>query len=174
MNVSNDERWIEIAKVGRPHGVTGEMRVFPLNPQSEALKEGVQVRWQGKSSHKNLEIETMRPNKKMLLVRVKGLTTREHVAVLCGGMFCVSRSSLADLQDDEFYLSDLIGATIIDEQTGDRLGLVQRIGTNNVEILDIKLDDGPAVLVPFTEQYIGAIDIPQCTVVVRDIDHWLS
>ena len=169
-----EERFVEIAKVGRPHGVRGELRVFPLNLETEALYEGAALRWTKGRKHKDVTIEAMRPAKGLWLVRLEGLASREDVAVLNGGMLSVPRSSLPAPEEGEVYVGDLVGLTVIDEASAAELGTVQRIGESNVEVLDIRLARGGVVLVPFIKQYVGEIDLTAGTIAIRDIDHWID
>ena len=172
--MSSDDTHIEIAKVGRPHGVRGELRVFPLNPLSESLYEGAQVRWTKGRESRELTVEVMRPAKGMWLVRLADVDGRDAAASFNGGMLSVPRSSLPEPEEDEIYLHDLIGLTVVDESTGAAMGKVARLGESSVDVLDIRLQRGGSVLVPYIEQYVGAIDLQAGTIAVRDIDHWID
>ena len=172
MTQTDNDRWIEVAKIGRAHGVRGEVRVFPLNPESGSLYEGVTVRWQGKRRHKELTVTSMRPNHDVWLIRFEGFDGRDAVQPLNGGMLSVTRESLPDPDEDEFYLTDLLGASVVAHGSGEKLGVVQKLGETNVDVLDVKLDAGGEVLVPMIEQYVTDVDIAKGTVTVRDIDHW--
>lgn len=174
MTATDNDRWVEVAKIGRAHGVRGEVRVFPLNPDSGALYEGVVVRWQGKRQRKELKVTKMRPNHDVWLIRFEGFEGRDAVQTLNGGMLWVRRDSLPEPEEDEFYLADLIGAAVVAQGTGEKLGVVQRLGETNLDILDIKLDAGGEVLVPMIEGYVTDVNINDSVVTVRDIDHWMD
>ena len=172
--MSGADRHVEVAKVGRAHGIRGEVRVFPLNPLTETLHEGASFRWQKGRKQRSLRVEVLRPAKGFYLVQFEGIGQRDDAAVLNGGMLSVPRSALPVLDDGELYLDDLLGLTVIDEASGEVLGQVARLGESSVEVLEIALERGGVVLVPWIDQYVGLIDLRAGTVRVRDIQHWID
>jgi len=167
------EKWIEIAVVGRAHGIRGEVNVAPHNEASEQFEPGVIVRWSKGKAMRDLEIEQVRQGK-ALLVGFVDVYDRDGAIALTGGTLRVRRSSLPDPDDGEFYLSDVLGAVVFDHDSGDRLGVVARLGETSVDVLEIKLDGGGEVLVPILERYITSIGQRDGEVVVRDIHHWIA
>lgn len=176
MNDTNttEDRFVDVAKVGRAHGVMGESRVFLINPDSEALAVGTVVRWTGKRNDREMKVTALRQGSGHLLARFSGVEGRDAAMALTSGMLAVRRSVLPALDDDELYLSDLVGLTVLDGVSGEQLGKVERLGETNVAILDIALDRGGSVLVPYIDAYVGKVDLDARTVEVVDLDHWLD
>lgn len=164
------DRWIEIANVGRPHGLRGDVRVFPHNPATELLLPGAKLQYRKAGNQTERTISKARLANDCWIVVFDGVTDRAQAEALTGGELLLRRSELPAIDDDEVYLSDVVGMAVFDAETGMPLGEVQRVGETNVQLLDIALDAGGTVLVPLVDAYVVAID--QQGVHVRDIDHW--
>jgi 16S rRNA processing protein RimM len=93
-----------------------------------------------------------------LIVRFKGLATREQAQTLGGTALFVDRSMLPpDLEDDEFYHADLIGLAVRDEN-GTKIGTI--IGIHDFgagDILEVRRKGGPSVMVPFTRAAVPRV-----------------
>jgi 16S rRNA processing protein RimM len=70
----------------------------------------------------------------------------------------VPRSSLPELQPDEYYWSDLIGLSVFDE-SGRLLGRVIRILPTGADDLLVLERDGREILLPFLEEVVQSIDL---------------
>ena len=166
--------WVEIAKVGRPHGVRGQVHISLYNPHSDLLCKDRQVRWRkGSGAERILHVRTARPANKAWLVHFDGVSDRDQAGALTHGILSVDRQHFAKLEDGEYYHLDVIGA-LVQDVDGKRLGVVKAILTTNIDLLEIQLDTGQEVLVPIIGEYVVSIGQEPGKVVVRDLDHWMT
>ncbi len=166
--------WVEIAKVGRPHGVRGQVHVSLYNSQSKLLCKDRIVRWsKAAGAERMLRIGAARAGNKSWLVHFDEVADREQAATLTHGVLAVDRQQFAALEDGEYYHLDVIGAVVHDVD-GERLGVVKAILTTNIDLLEIDLDSGPEVLVPIIADYVVSIGEEPDKVVIRDLDHWMT
>lgn len=176
-----DPAWVPIARVGRAHGIRGEVRVEPLNPDSTLVEEAESLRWvpgpRARSEARALVVETLRWSNGVYLARFVGVGDRDEAAALTGGTLQVPREQLPSLGEGEYYHHDIIGADVFDEASGEQLGTVRAIASTNVDLLAIRLLGEGArlgdVMVPVTRQYVASIGETPGRVVIRDLDHWL-
>ena len=164
---------IGIGKVGRPHGVRGEVRVLSHNPDSDLWHAGMKVTWRlaGKPAQE-IVLRTIRVTPKGLLVTIPGFADRDGVNKLMHGELCVPRAELPPAETGEYYHIDVIGAVVFDADDGARLGTVTNIGQTNVDVLEITLDAGGEVLLPVIADYVISIGEQAGRVEVRNLDHW--
>lgn len=110
-----------MAQVGAPHGVKGEVRVKAFNEDPLALDAyGSLYAEDGRK----FKIVRLRAQKTMLVVKFKGVNTREEAQALNRLELFVDRSVLPDdTEDDEFYITDLIGCDVLDK-VGEKIGTV--------------------------------------------------
>ena len=165
--------WVEIGRLGRAHGVRGEVRLELFNAESAALDavDSVRVTWAGRPP-RDIALISLRQGTRGLLVAFEDVEDREAAARLTGAVVSVPRAVLPPAEDGEYYHCDVVGAVVYDAASDLRLGLVRRIEVTSCDVLDIRLDAGGSVLVPVTRDYVVSIGETPGRVVVRDLDHW--
>jgi 16S rRNA processing protein RimM len=148
---------IQMAVIGAPHGVRGELRVKTFTGDPLALGDyGPLYSRDGRS----LEVLDIRSAKTVVVVRFKGVNDRSAAEALNGTELFIDRSALPDDgEEDEFYHADLIGLAVKDE-TGASVGKVMAVQNfGGGDILEITHAGKKGVLVPFTEAAVPEIDI---------------
>ena len=116
-----------VARLRKPHGLQGEVALFPLTDQPDAaLAIGRQV-WvvdlSGDVVEGPLEIARSRPYHREWLVTFRGRGSRTMVEGLAGRFLAAEADSLAPPEGDEVYLDELTGFAV-EDATGAALGLV--------------------------------------------------
>jgi 16S rRNA processing protein RimM len=104
------------------------------------------------------------------LVDLEGVVDRDLAASLRGSELILDREELDAPDEEEFYVSDLVGLEVYDE-TGTHIGSVADVlETPAHEILYIRDDeDEPAAhYVPFTHEHVPTVD-PEGGHVVVDL-----
>lgn len=148
---------VQMAVIGAPHGIKGELRVKTFTGDPLALGDyGPLHTKDGRS----FEISDIRPANEVVVVRFKGVNDRNAAEALTNVELFVDRSALPDDADEgEFYHTDLMGLEVRDE-TGAKVGkviAVQNFGGG--DILDIQYQGRKGVLIPFTEAAVPVVDI---------------
>jgi 16S rRNA processing protein RimM len=144
-------------KFGAAVGLKGEVRLqsFTADPmaiagyRSLALEDGVTVK-----------ITALRPQGKVLVAQVKGVTSREAAEKLTGRELFIERAELPQTEDeDEFYLADLAGLDVRDE-AGNLTGTVLSVHDFGAgDILEIRPASGPTFMAPFTKAAFPIVNI---------------
>jgi 16S rRNA processing protein RimM len=114
-----------VAQIGAPHGVRGEVRLWPFTTDPMAV--GSYGPLESEDGARRFEIETLRAAKDHLVVRLKGINDRDAAARLTRTNLFIARERLPDTDDaDEFYHADLIGLAAVDGD-GHALGSIAAI-----------------------------------------------
>ena len=146
-----------LAQIGAAHGIRGEVRIKPFGDADMLDRYGPLYDAQGRS----YEITAMRPQKTVLVVRFRGIDSREAAETLNGVELFVDRSALPAPEEDEFYLSDLIGLQTVSPE-GEMLGKVIEVHDFGAgDILEIRLTNGKSELFAFTRENFPDIRIAQ-------------
>ncbi|MBV8575788.1 MAG: 16S rRNA processing protein RimM [Acetobacteraceae bacterium] len=155
------ERRILVGVIGRPHGVRGLVRVVSYTadpadlgsygPLSDARGREFGLRWRGAGIAELSEI-------------VDGqnvpIADRDAAGRLTNTELFIGRNRLPPAEEDEFYLTDLIGLAAEDQQ-GSALGRVAAIHDYGAGAsLEIERETAAPLIVPFTKVCVPAIDIP--------------
>ncbi|MEM9331511.1 MAG: ribosome maturation factor RimM [Pseudomonadota bacterium] len=146
---------ILLAQVGAPQGIKGEVRVKPFGEPEMLNQYGKLETVEGRK----FKITRMRPQKNMMIVKFEGINSREDAEALKGLELYVDRSKLPEPDEDEFYISDLVGMSAVNEN-GKKLGTIKAVPNFGAgDMLEIKpLDGGQTFYLPFTREIVPKID----------------
>lgn len=165
---------IACGRLGRPHGVRGAIRVWPLNPATPLVKAGRSLQV-GRDARKTrtLIVSTCHRDGKSWVMRFDGVDDRDVAAKLTGLTWYVQREAFAPAADDEVYLVDLIGLAVQTE-AGDALGVIVDIWQAGAgDVLVIRGDRGDH-LVPNVPDFVVRLDPANPPVIIRPIDGLLG
>jgi 16S rRNA processing protein RimM len=148
---------ILMAIIGSPHGIKGEVRVKSFTEDPLAFAEYGELH---DATGNAYQVSQARFSKTVAITRFKGIDTREKAEALNGVELFVDRSMLPQTDDeDEFYMSDLVGLEAVSD-TGVRLGIVKQVHDFGAgDILEIRLENGPLEMFPFTREIFPQVDV---------------
>lgn len=156
-----DQSLIALAKIGRPYGLTGAIRVFPYSSDAAVLRRAKSLVIRGKAH----TVESMRVHGDSLVAVIEGVSTPEHAASFTNAEVFVSREAFPPLPKGEFYWVDLIGLDCIDVQRGERLfgQIVEVFEAGAHPILRVRpvgeTDDKRDELIPFVDAIVRSVDL---------------
>ncbi len=136
---------VRIGRVGRPHGVDGAFVVDQGSEDETRFAVGAEVIVDGEPARVVLTRRVGRGKRAIKLDR----------AVDRGADLMVERSELPPLPADSYYVADLVGMAVLDED-GARVGVVRDVlpgPANDV----LELDTG--LLLPLVEDCIREVDL---------------
>ena len=158
-----DKNKILLARIGAAHGIKGEVRVKPFGEADLLDQYGKLETGDGRK----LKITRMRFQKSLLVVKFEGVNSRNEAEALKDVELFVDRAKLPEPDEDEFYVSDLIGMLAIGEN-GKETGTVKNVPNFGAgDMLEIEPAGGGATyFLPFTEAVVPKIDFENRRLVV--------
>lgn len=164
-----DQSLITIGKAVAPHGVRGDVRVVPLTDFPDRFLKLKEVRL---DDGRVLAVEAAKHHKQFVLLKFRGLDDRTAVEPLRGRLLQVGRADLVALPAGHYYIFDIIGLQVFDED-GASLGKITDVlatGANDVYIAD--REGQPPLLIPALKDVVRLIDIPGGRMVVKLQEEW--
>jgi 16S rRNA processing protein RimM len=156
-STAGEPDFLVVGKLGRPHGVHGEIVMEVYSDFPERIQPGV-VFYIGQE-HQRQVLLTRRPHSRGLLVKFEGFQDRDQAAFLRNQLVYVSTADRPHLAQGEYYHHQLIGLQVFDD-SGQMLGHVDRIletGANDVCV--ILNSAGKEILIPAIDPVILDIDL---------------
>lgn len=162
-----------VARIGRPHGIRGEVtvRVHTDDPQARFVP-GVVFTTEaapGSGVPRSLTLAGARLHRDIWLLQFEGIPDRTGAEGLRGTTLHLSAEDpVAEEDDDEdsFYEEELVGLLAVDP-TGERLGEVSELLTGAAQdLLVIRLDDGAEAMVPFVAAIVPEVDVEGGRIVI--------
>jgi 16S rRNA processing protein RimM len=155
-----------MGRFGAPHGVRGEIRLQSFTAEPLAIASYGPLF--DKSGAKRFVLKGAREQgRDMLVVSVEGVLDRDAAQKLTGAELYLPRESLPELEEDEFYLADLIGLKVENEE-GASLGRVIALRNFGAgDILESLPDEGgESQFYPFTKALAPVVDLAAGRIVV--------
>lgn len=148
---------ILMAKIGAAHGIKGEVRVKSFTDDPLAFGDYGKLH---DAQGRKYQVINARLSKTVVVTRFKSIDTREKAKALNGIELFVDRSVLPEPEDeDEYYMSDLVGLNAVSPE-GALIGVVKEVYDFGAgDILEIKLQNGPQEMFPFTKEIFPQVDI---------------
>ncbi len=105
---------LEVARVARPHGVRGELKVIPHVEGSAPFAQATEV-WLSAPGRPptRLPLRRARAGHRQVLLTLEGLGSREAAEAWRGATVSVARAALPPLREGEYYLADLVGFEVV-------------------------------------------------------------
>ncbi|NPV57312.1 MAG: 16S rRNA processing protein RimM [Anaerolineae bacterium] len=157
--------YLAIAKIRKPHGVTGEMLATVLTDFPQRITPGRSY-WVG-AARQAVTLEAIRFVSKGILIRFAGIMTPEAAGIYRNQYIYASSSDVPELPEDEYYHHELIALQVVDED-GLLVGEVSQIittGANDVYV--VIAPDGNEILLPAIESVILQVEPSEARMVVR-------
>lgn len=154
-----------VAQVAGAFGVKGEVRLTAFTANPMALLGYSPLL--GEAGAPALNLQSGRADKASLIVRAKEADTREQALALRGLRLFIDRARLPPLEDDEYYLADLIGVAAVSPE-GEPLGLVRSVHNFGAgDLLEIGPETGaPSWWAPFTKATVPEVRMAEGVIVV--------
>lgn len=164
------EELLSIGKIINFHGIHGEAKVgYSANKEHQliAFKNVFAVK---DNQTIPLTVEKIRFHKTIAIMKFKEISSVNEVAELKGAYIKVPKEKLKSyLEEDEYYIDDLIGMEAFDTNNN-RLGNIVNIaGTNSDDLLVVKDQEGKEHLVPFVKELVPEVLIDEKKVIINKI-----
>ena len=155
---------IQVGRVAGAFGVRGEVRITSFTADPLALLGYKTL--QREDGSPALTLTTARAATGSIVVRAKEVETREQAEALRGLKLYISRAELPTPDEDEFYVTDLIGLAVVTAD-GEPLGAVKAVQDFGAgDLLEITPPEGGQTwYLPFTREAVPAVRIAEGLVV---------
>ena len=150
---------LQVGVISSTHGVRGEVKVFPTTDDVKRFKRLKEVILDTGKEELTLEIEGVKFFKQFVILKFKDYDNINDIEKYKGKSLYVTRANAVRLRKDEYFIADLQGLTVVDEEDKvlGTLRDVMETGANDVYIID--MTDGREVLVPAIKECILKVDM---------------
>ncbi len=149
-----------LGRVTKPHGIRGEVKVFPYSGEPEGLLQYKEVLLSAdqNSSPLRYRVQRTRVQKKSVLFQLENCTSRNQAEELKDFEMYVEEDQLPELGEDDYYLRELEGRLMITEQ-GQVIGQIHGIMLcSGQNIARVRSEKGEQYLIPLVPQFIVSIE----------------
>jgi 16S rRNA processing protein RimM len=174
-HVRENERPGDFVAVGRVttfQGKRGEVRVLPLTDFPEQFSPGSRLRATKKGAAKVLEVESVRHDKRFIVLKFAGIQCIDDAELLRGALLEVPKSELVPLPEGHYYIFEIEGLRVVTTE-GRYLGKVVRVISGNAnDVYEVAREQSKSgrqetILIPAVREIVKDIDLEFGTVTVN-------
>ena len=164
------EDMLQVGVITQTHGVRGEVKVFPTTDDVNRFKKLKQVILDTGKETMPLEIQSVKFFKQFVILKFKGIDNINDIEKYKRCSLYVTRKHAVALEEDEYFIADMIGMEVCTED-GNIFGTLKDVietGANDVYVIE-NAEHGE-VLVPAIKECIRSVDIEKGQMMIHLMD----
>lgn len=161
------EDLLQVGVITGTHGLKGEVKVFPTTDDKERFLDLEEVLLDTGDELLELKVEYCKFFKKFVFVKFEGLDDINGVEKYKRCPLLVTRDNAVELEEDEYFVADLLGLTIVDD-SGVTIGKLENvIETGANDVYEVLTEDGGRILLPAIKECILDVDMEEGIILVH-------
>lgn len=161
------EDLLQVGIITGTHGLKGEVKVFPTTDDKERFLDLEDVLLDTGSELLELKVEYCKFFKKFVFVKFEGLDDINEVEKYKRCPLLVTRENAVELEEDEYFVADLLSLTIVDD-SGVTVGKLENvISTGANDVYEVLTEDGGRILLPAIKECILDVDMNEGIILVH-------
>ena len=169
------EKYLRVGVITSPHGVRGEVKVYPTTDDAMRFKKLDHVILDlGRGESRELKIRQVKFFKNMVILKFKEFNNINEIEKYKGKDLLIRRDQAVKLAPNENFITDLIGLKVVTDE-GKEFGTltdVLQTGANDVYVIESL--EGKEYLFPAIPQCILDVNLESQTVTVHILDGLLD
>ena len=153
------EDLLQVGIITGTHGLKGEVKVFPTTDDKNRFLDLKSVLIDKNGELIEKKVENCRFFKQFVFLKFQGLDNINLVEQYKRCPLMVTRENAVPLEEDEYFIADLVGLTIVDD-SGVTIGTLENvIQTGANDVYEVLTQDGGRILLPAIKDCILDVDI---------------
>lgn len=153
--------YFNVGQLTSTHGVKGELKAIPLtdNPQRFLKLKWVYI--DKKGTLQKFNINGVKFLKNFVILKFEGIDSIDEAEKLKGLYMKIDRANAVKLPKDSFFIADIIGMQVFDENN-ELLGILTEViqtGSNDVYI--VKGDSEKEILIPALKSVVKGVSMEE-------------
>ncbi len=168
------EEMLRVGVISSTHGVRGEVKVYPTTDDPERFLDLDRVILDAGREQITMEIQNVKFFKNMVILKFKGYDNINDIEKYKGRDLLIYRDQAVELEEDEYFVTDLIGLKVVTEE-GNLLGTLKEVmptGANDVYV--VCRESGKELLLPAIKDCILDVDLEKGVMTIRLLDGLLD
>ena len=152
------------------HGVKGEVKVFPTTDDPKRFKKLKEVIVKTKKESVTKKVESVKFFKQFVLLKLEGINTMDDALLYKQAELCVTRDNAVKCNKDEYFIADLYGLKVYDEDNSYIGEITDVIQTGANDVYEIKQDNGNSFLIPAIKECVLSVNVREKKMTIHLMD----
>ena len=163
------ESYFRIGVITTTHGLKGEVKVYPTTEDPHRFEELDRCYLLDRGTYRPLTIRSVRYFKNLVILAFDEVEDIDQAMLLKQKELYVDREHAIPLEEGEYYLADVIGCTVVDEE-GNTLGTMTDYMESAAQLIyKIRTEDGKDVLIPAVDEFVREVNVEEKKMVLHVI-----
>ena len=147
-------------------GLKGESKVYPYTDYKERFEELESLFIEDAPAR----IERVRYQGNLAIVKFEGVNDRNAAEALKGKYLYIDREHARELEEDEYFVPDLVGLKVCSTE-GEVYGILKDVIQNTAQdVYEVEKPGGGTFMIPAVKQFVKKVDIPGGVITVELIE----
>lgn len=149
--------YLQIGKIVNTHGVRGEVKLIPLTDDPHRFDELEWVYIEKDGGMNKHTIQQVKYTKGFVMIKFSGMDSPDDANLYRDCFVLVDRKNAVKLAENAFFICDLIGCSVFDEN-GTLLGeLTDVLQTGSNDVYIVRNASGKEILLPALKSVVRSI-----------------
>lgn len=160
------KQFLSVGQIVNTHGLKGELKVYPLTDDMKRFRKLKKVYIDGIERN----VVWCKLQTKTVVLKIEGIDSIEDADKYREKYLEVSREDAVKLPEGRYFVTDIIGCGVIDEN-GVALGKIHDvIHTPANDVYWIK--EGNELLIPVLKTIVVKIDVENKEIIIKPVETW--
>ena len=158
--------FLAVGQIINTHGIKGEVKVYPLTDDAKRFRKLETVYIDGverKISWCKIQPDTV-------ILKIEGIETPEEAYKYKDKYIEIKRENAVKLENDRYFVADIIGSRVIDENNKELGNVFDVIVTGSNDVYWVKGKE--EVLVPALKSVIIKMDMENKLIIIKSVESW--
>ena len=161
------KEFLTVGQIINTHGVKGEVKVYPLTDNTKRFRKLKKVYIDG--IEKNILWCKIQPDK--IIMKIEGIESPEIAMKYKNKYLEVDRENAVTLEKGRYFVADIIGCRVIDEDENNIGTVFDVIFTGSNEVYWVKGSEED-VMVPALKSIVAKMDMDNKLIVIKPVKTW--
>ncbi len=158
--------FLAVGQIINTHGIKGEVKVYPLTDDAKRFRKLETIYIDGierKISWCKIQPDTV-------ILKIEGIETPEEAYKYKDKYIEIKRENAVKLENDRYFVADIIGSRVIDENNKELGNVFDVIVTGSNDVYWVKGKE--EVLVPALKSVIIKMDMENKLIIIKSVESW--
>lgn len=158
--------FLSIGQIINTHGIKGEVKVYPLTDDVKRFKKLKTIYLDDALK----EVDWCKLQNDRVILKINGIDTLDDAVKLKQKYIYVKREDAVELKKGSYFIADIIGCSVHDEN-GTDLGVISDViktGSNDVYVVK----GSSELLVPALKDVVTDMDVENGNIIIKPVETW--
>ncbi|MBI6875022.1 ribosome maturation factor RimM [Clostridium aciditolerans] len=160
------KQFITVGQIINTHGLNGEVKVYPLTDDIKRFRKLKKIY----INEVERQVVWCKLQADRAILKIEGIDSIEDAVKYKEKYIEVSREDAVKLPEGRYFVTDIIGCTVVDENGVDYGKIYDVIHTKNNDVYWIK--EGKELLIPVLKEIVVNIDVENQKITIKPVETW--